>query len=64
MAVWRLHGTEPPEPVRAHLLARLREVAEQRFGEGAYVIDEKMRNIPDHYHAHARDARPPPWMPR
>ncbi len=64
MAVWRSHGTDPPPPVRAHLLASLEAAARERFGEGGYVVDERMRNIPDHFHAHARDARLPSWMPR
>jgi hypothetical protein len=52
MVVWRFHGTEPPEDHRAHMQARLREVAAQRVGE--FWIDDHMRNIPDHFHAHAR----------
>ena len=55
MVVWRTHDADPPPDVRAHLLAVLRGVADVRFGEGRYGIDEHMRNIPDHYHAHARD---------
>jgi len=55
MVVWRDHGTTPPPEVLEHLQARLRDVADQRFGEGGYSIDDHMRNIPDHYHAHARD---------
>lgn len=57
MVVWRLHGTSPPPEVRSHLLGALRRVAEERFGPDGYVLDEVMRNIPDHYHAHARDVR-------
>jgi hypothetical protein len=33
---------------------KLEEVATARLG--AYWIDDHMRNIPDHYHAHARPA--------
>jgi hypothetical protein len=32
--------------------ARLSEVAASRLGE--FWMDDHMRNIPDHYHAHAR----------
>src|SRR5438132_8219490 len=32
--------------------------SEARFGEGGYSIDAVMRQIPDHFHAHARD---PNW---
>jgi hypothetical protein len=52
MVVWRWHGVEPPADDRAHMLARLREVAARQVGE--HWIDDHMRNIPDHFHAHAR----------
>ena len=35
--------------------AILAEVADARFGAGEWKVDDHMRNIPDHYHAHARD---------
>jgi hypothetical protein len=52
MVVWRYHGTEPPDEHLRHMQARLREVAAERVGE--FWIDGHMRNIPDHFHAHAR----------
>jgi hypothetical protein len=52
MVVWRFHGTEPPEEHLRHMQARLREVAAERVGE--FWVDDHMRNIPDHFHAHAR----------
>ena len=52
MVVWRRHGIQPPPEDRAHMLARLGEVATQRLGE--YWVDDHMRNIPDHFHVHAR----------
>ena len=52
MVVWRHHGTAPPADHVAHMRARLREVAAARLGE--VWVDDHMRNIPDHYHAHAR----------
>jgi hypothetical protein len=52
MVVWRFHGTEPPDEQRAHMLERLSAVGAERFGE--FYVDGHMRNIPDHYHAHAR----------
>jgi hypothetical protein len=57
MVVWRRHGADPPEAERAHMLARLAEVAEARLGAG-FRIDPVMRRIPGHFHAHARD---PDW---
>lgn len=52
MVVWRPHGTEPSPEELAHMRARLRDVAATALG--AFWIDEHMRNIPDHWHAHAR----------
>ncbi len=52
MVVWRWHGTTPPEEHVAHMRARLAEVAAAQIGE--FYVDGHMRNIPDHYHAHAR----------
>lgn len=55
MVVWRRHDPSPPAEVREALLAVLATVADARFGAGNYDVDDHMRNIPDHYHAHARD---------
>jgi hypothetical protein len=52
MVVWRSHGTDPPPAERAHMRQKLEEVAGAQLGQ--YWIDDHMRNIPDHYHAHAR----------
>jgi hypothetical protein len=52
MVVWRPHGVEPPSGEREHMLARLRDVARREIG--AFWLDDHMRNIPDHWHAHAR----------
>ena len=52
MVVWRFHGTRPPEAHLAHMAERIREVAAREVGE--FFIDDHMRNIPDHWHAHAR----------
>ncbi|HEU0166279.1 MAG TPA: hypothetical protein VFS62_00775 [Chloroflexota bacterium] len=52
MVVWRQHGINPPEDDLKHMHARLEAVAEAYFGD--IWIDDHMRNIPDHYHAHGR----------
>lgn len=57
MVVWRQHGTDPPEEVLVAMLRQLTEVAVARFGEGQFGIDRHMRQIPDHFHAHARPFR-------
>jgi hypothetical protein len=54
MVVWRVHDVSPPPEVRAQLLERLATVADEVLGVGSWKVDDHMRNIPDHYHAHAR----------
>lgn len=58
MVVWKAHGPTPPEAEVDHMLEHLNRVATERFGDGGYSIDRVMRQIPDHFHAHARD---PGW---
>jgi hypothetical protein len=53
MVVWRAHGTEPPTEHLAHMHAELARVAASTLTV-AHWLDDNMRNIPDHYHAHAR----------
>jgi hypothetical protein len=55
MVVWRQHGAEPPQADVDAMIGRLTSVAAGLFGEGAFTIDRVMRQIPDHFHAHARD---------
>ena len=43
----------PPTDVKAALHARLAVVVVEHF-EFEHYVDDNMRNIPDHYHAHAR----------
>jgi hypothetical protein len=61
MVVWKVHDPAPPEPALDHMLAILARVADDRFGEGGWSLDRVMRQIPDHFHAHARD---PGWWLR
>lgn len=53
MIVWRHHDPSPPDDVKDMLHRLLIDVASRTF-EGDPYIDDNMRNIPDHYHAHAR----------
>jgi hypothetical protein len=55
MVVWQQHGPVPPEAEVAQMTRELTRVATARFGADAFTIDGTMRQIPDHYHAHARD---------
>ena len=64
MVVWRRHDPQPAADERARLLLALRRVAEEVYGiadsdEGdRFWIDDRLRTIPDHYHAHARPRIP------
>ena len=55
MVVWKTHDSSPPVDVLATLHARLAGIVDDHyhFADGHY-IDDNMRSIPDHYHAHAR----------
>ena len=54
MVVWRLHGAAPPAADVDRMLGELQRVAGERFGQQEFVIDRVMRQVPDHFHAHAR----------
>ncbi len=51
------HGQSPDTEVVDRLLALLAAAAVERFGESGWSIDREMRQVPGHFHAHARDAR-------
>lgn len=55
MVVWREHGTDPDDQTLAHMLGQLERVATEQIGAD-HRIDAVMRQIPDHFHAHARRA--------
>ena len=61
MVVWKGHGTDPPDAEVEHMLNQLRRAAGERFGPDGWKVDRVMRQIPDHFHAHARD---PQWQAR
>ena len=61
MVVWRHHGTEPPEADLDHMRTALARVADEVLGPGVWSYDGVMRQIPDHFHCHARD---PHWWAR
>ena len=52
MVVWRRHGTDPSPEDLAHMTAALERAAAEHFS--TWVVDGHRRNIPDHWHAHAR----------
>ncbi len=55
MVVLRAHVADPDPERKAELHRRLAEVVGEHFTFDHWVDDE-MRRIPDHYHAHARPA--------
>jgi hypothetical protein len=55
MVVWQEHGPAPADNERSHMLAVLERVAVEKFGPDGFTVDPVMRQIPDHFHAHARD---------
>ena len=55
MVVWKRHGSEPPGRDVTHMVEQLSRVAADRFGADQFSVDRVMRQIPDHFHAHARD---------
>ena len=56
MVVWKPHGTEPSNDEVEHMLGVLAAAGRTRFGDDEQVLlDTNMRQIPDHWHAHARD---------
>jgi len=57
MVVWREHGPAPSPEAEERMIAQLTRVASERFGADGFRVDRVMRQIPDHFHAHAR----PPW---
>jgi hypothetical protein len=56
MVVWNGHGTEPGDEVVEHLMSALERAADARFGPGEWKVDRTMRQVPEHFHAHARDS--------
>lgn len=53
MVVWRRHDASPDEETKRRLHDKLLEVVTQHF-DFEPRVDDNMRTIPDHYHAHAR----------
>ena len=55
MVVWKRHDPRPPAELRDVMLAHLAEAVVREYAfERGHVIDDNMRTIPTHYHAHAR----------
>lgn len=61
MAVLGAHRATPTDDERAHLQRTLARIADEKFPQG-WFFDDHMRQIPDHYHLHARPY--PAWLRR
>jgi len=61
MAVLRDHRARPTDTEREVLHRALALIADAKFAHG-WFFDDAMRQIPDHYHVHARPH--PSWMPK
>lgn len=53
MVVWKRHDPNPSEETRVVMHARLSEIVVLHYGF-EHWLDDNMRSIPSHYHAHAR----------
>ena len=53
MAVLGAHRARPTDEERATMRRALSEIADGKYPQG-WAFDDKMRQIPDHYHLHAR----------
>ena len=54
MVVWKQHDPSPPDAVRAEMIDRLAAVVQSAYAFDGFYVDDNMRSIPAHYHAHAR----------
>lgn len=61
MAVLGEHRAAATDDEKALMTAALRAVTDS-LGLGEVTFDDRMRQIPDHYHVHARPL--PAWWPR
>ena len=61
MVVLGRHCAQPSGDELATMRDALAKVAAEKFAED-WFFDDNMRQIPDHYHGHARPL--PKWLPR
>ena len=55
MVVWKPHGM-PDDVTEQRLLTRMGEIADTFYDGGGWWADGNRRNIPEHWHCHARPA--------
>ena len=56
MVVWKVHAPTPSGEIKAELHLRLAEAVAVHYGF-EHFVDDNMRSIPTHYHAHGRRKR-------
>ncbi len=61
MVVLGRHTARPSDEELATMHAALARVAAEKYGDD-WFYDDHMRQIPDHYHGHARPL--PAWLPK
>jgi len=61
MVVFGMHRAAVSDEERAAMQHALGQLAREKFGDN-WFFDDHMRQIPDHYHCHARPL--PSWVPR
>jgi hypothetical protein len=57
MAVLGDHRKTTTDEERAFMIDALSLIARNMFGDNEFIIDDVMRQIPDHCHIHARPKR-------
>jgi diadenosine tetraphosphate (Ap4A) HIT family hydrolase len=57
MAVLGEHRKTASEAERAFMIEALNLIARQKYGDNEFIIDDVMRQIPDHCHIHVRPKR-------
>lgn len=57
MAVLGEHRTRATEQERTFMIEALSLIARAKWGDSEFIIDDVMRQIPDHCHIHVRSTR-------
>jgi len=60
MAVLGEHRVRPTVDESTAMRRELGRIADEKYSHGGWFFDDHMRQIPDHYHLHARPY--PSWM--
>jgi hypothetical protein len=61
MAVLGEHRKTPTDQERAFMIEALNLIGRNKYGQDEFIIDDVMRQIPDHCHIHIRPKRWRGW---